>query len=337
MQKKISPLSTPRLDWQQELADSFTDITALRQFLQLSAEELPVSAEAERDFPLRVPQCFAELMEKGNANDPLLLQVLPDAREMHSYPGFGNDPVGDLNAASEPGVLHKYFGRVLFIAAGGCAINCRYCFRRNFPYAHHQLSRQKEYAAIDYLQAHPEISEIILSGGDPLLLNDRRLAALIAKISAIAHIQRIRIHSRIPVVLPGRITDTLLKALLDSGKRIVMVLHCNHANEISLQLETVCRSMKRHDFTLLNQSVLLNGINNDVEILSRLSDKLFSAGVLPYYLHMLDKATGTGHFEVTEVEAATLMRQLRERLPGYLVPKLVKEQAGALSKLPIAL
>lgn len=335
MQKKEHPTATTRLDWQEQLADSFTSISALCQYLQLRADELPVSPEAEQRFPLRVPQFFADLMEKGNPNDPLLRQILPVAQEAHDYPGFSNDPVGDLDAACAPGVLHKYFGRALFIAGGGCAINCRYCFRRNFPYSDHQLSRQTESSAIDYLQAHPEISEIILSGGDPLLLNDRRLTSLIENIGAVAHIRRIRIHSRIPVVLPARLTDTLLTLLLNSEKQIVMVLHCNHANEISPQLESACRKLKQHEVMLLNQSVLLRGVNDSVEALSRLSDKLFTAGIIPYYLHLLDKAAGTGHFEISEKNAVNIVQQLQQRLPGYLVPKLVKEQAGASSKIPL--
>jgi len=319
-------------NWQQQLAEAFNNIEDLCRYLNLSPNDLPVSAAAAENFPLRVPLSFAACIEKGNAHDPLLRQVLPVSEELFAYPGYSNDPVGDLAAATQIGVLHKYHGRVLFIDTGSCAINCRYCFRRNFPYADLQLSKQQEDAAIKSIQNNTSISEVILSGGDPLLLSESRLARLIRQLDGIEHLKRIRIHSRLPIVLPARITEEFINTLTQSAKQIIIVVHCNHANEINDRVIAACNSLKNSGITLFNQSVLLKGVNDDAEVLCELSEQLFSHGIIPYYLHLLDKATGTGHFEVSETEALALMRQVQAALPGYLVPKLVKEQAGATSK-----
>jgi EF-P beta-lysylation protein EpmB len=319
-------------NWQQQLAEAFNNIEDLCRYLNLSPNDLPISAAAAENFPLRVPLSFAACIEKGNAHDPLLRQVLPVSEELFAYPGYSNDPVGDLAAATQIGVLHKYHGRVLFIDTGSCAINCRYCFRRNFPYADLQLSKQQEDAAIKSIQNNTSISEVILSGGDPLLLSESRLARLIRQLDGIEHLKRIRIHSRLPIVLPARITEEFINTLTQSAKQIIIVVHCNHANEINDRVIAACNSLKNSGITLFNQSVLVKGVNDDAEVLCELSEQLFSHGIIPYYLHLLDKATGTGHFEVSETEALALMRQVQAALPGYLVPKLVKEQAGATSK-----
>jgi len=319
-------------NWQQQLAEAFNSIDDLCRYLNLSPDDLPILAAAAKNFPLRVPLSFAACIEKGNMHDPLLRQILPVKEELIAYPGFSNDPVGDLAAATQVGVLHKYHGRVLFINTGSCAINCRYCFRRNFPYADLQLSKQQEDAAIESIQNDTSISEVILSGGDPLLLSDSRLARLIRQLDGIEHLKRIRIHSRLPIVLPARITDEFIDTLTQSPKQIIIVVHCNHANEINDRVIAACNSLKNNGITLLNQSVLLKGVNDKAEVLCELSEQLFSHGIIPYYLHLLDKATGTGHFEVSETEALALVRQIQGALPGYLVPKLVKEQAGADSK-----
>jgi EF-P beta-lysylation protein EpmB len=319
-------------NWQQQLADAFNNIEDLCRYLHLSPDDLPVSATATENFPLRVPLSFAACIEKGNPNDPLLRQILPVNEELFTYPGFSLDPVGDLASASQTGVLHKYHGRVLLINTGSCAINCRYCFRRNFPYADLQLSKQKEDAAIQAIQDDATVSEVILSGGDPLLLSDARLARLIQQLDNIEHLQRIRIHSRLPIVLPARITEELINTLSLSPKQIVIVVHCNHANEISERVIAACDLLKNSGITLFNQAVLLKGVNDNANVLGELSEQLFSHGIIPYYLHLLDKATGTGHFEVSEQEALALIRQVQTALPGFLVPKLVKEQAGAASK-----
>jgi len=323
------------LNWQQQLAEAFNNIEDLCHYLRLSINDLPVSIAAAKDFPLRVPLSFAAGMQKGNPNDPLLRQVLPVKDELFAYPGFSNDPVGDLPSATQTGVLQKYHGRVLFINTGSCAINCRYCFRRNFPYSDLQLGKQNENAGIQTIQENPDISEVILSGGDPLLLSDTRLAKLFTQLSAIKHLKRIRIHTRLPIVLPARITDELNNTLAQCPKQIVIVVHCNHANEINHRVIAACKLLKDKGITLFNQSVLLKGVNDNVTALCELSEQLFKHGVIPYYLHLLDKATGTGHFEVSETTAVALVKQVQATLPGYLVPKLVKEQAGALSKQTI--
>lgn len=320
------------LSWQQQLAEAFNSIEDLCHYLHLSPSELPVSSAASKSFPLRVPLNFAASMEKGNPHDPLLRQVLPVNDELLAYPGFSNDPVGDLRAATESSVLHKYQGRVLLINTGSCAINCRYCFRRNFPYADLQLSKQKEDAAVRYIDKDSDISEVILSGGDPLVLNDARLTRLVQHLGRIKHLKRIRIHSRMPVVLPARITDELINTLAQCPAQIILVVHCNHANEINERVIAACKTLKNNGITLFNQSVLLKGINDTAEQLCELSERLFSHGIIPYYLHLLDKATGTGHFEVSEQDALALMGQVQAILPGYLVPKLVKEVAGMASK-----
>jgi EF-P beta-lysylation protein EpmB len=319
-------------NWQQQLAEAFNNIDDLCHYLNLSLNDLPASVAAAESFPLRVPLSFAASMQKGNPHDPLLRQVLPVKDELFAYPGFSNDPVGDLPSATQTGVLHKYHGRVLFINTGSCAINCRYCFRRNFPYSDLQLGKQNENAGIQYIQGNPDISEVILSGGDPLLLSDARLAKLLAQLSAIKHLKRIRIHTRLPIVLPARITDELIDTLAQSSKQIVIVLHCNHANEINPRVIAACKLLANKSITLFNQSVLLKGINDNVAALCELSEQLFRHGIIPYYLHLLDKATGTGHFEVSEAAAIALVKEIQAILPGYLVPKLVKEQAGAMSK-----
>lgn len=320
------------LSWQQQLSQAFSSIEALCTYLQLSPSDLPISAAANLSFPIRVPLSFAASMAKGKADDPLLRQVLPVSDELMTYPGFANDPVGDIQAAVMPGLLHKYHGRVLLINTGSCAINCRYCFRRNFPYNDLQLSKSQENSVINYIQSESSISEVILSGGDPLLLSDTRLTRLFEQLEAINHIKRIRIHSRLPIVLPARITSKFSQLLANCRKQIVVVVHCNHASELNERVITAINSLKNKNITLLNQSVLLKGVNDEVTTLCELSEQLFTHGIIPYYLHILDKATGTGHFEVPENEARALLQHVQQHLPGYLVPKLVKEVAGTKSK-----
>ena len=331
LDRQLDPLHFA-LNWQQQLSEAFTTIEDLCEYLELSPGDLPISQAASKQFALRVPLSFAASMEKGNPDDPLLRQVLPIRGELIDYTGFNNDPVGDIQAAVQPGILHKYQGRVLLINTGSCAINCRYCFRRNFPYNELQLSKQQENGAIEYIKSDPTITEVILSGGDPLLLSDARLSQLIVQLGAIDHIKRIRIHSRLPIVLPARITEELVSILANHNKQIVLVVHANHANEINGRVITACNLLKNSGITLFNQSVLLKGVNDSAVGLCELSEKLFAFGIIPYYLHLLDKATGTGHFEVSETEAKMLIEQVQNTLPGYLVPKLVREQAGATSK-----
>jgi EF-P beta-lysylation protein EpmB len=326
------PIQLHQPDWQAELGKAFTNAADLFNFLNISQDHTFFSQQASRDFTMRVPVSYAECMEKSNPDDPLLRQVLPIADELTNFPGFFNDPVGDIAAAKSAGIIHKYHGRVLLITTGGCAINCRYCFRRNFPYSDFQMSKTRQAEVIQYIRKHSDISEVILSGGDPLLLNDDRLGVLLDKLSKITHIKRIRIHSRIPIVLPSRINQQLLDAFTRIPQQIILVLHCNHANEISPRVIAACLKLKQGHIHLFNQSVLLKGINDNAKQLCQLSEKLFASGIVPYYLHLLDKATGTGHFEVEEHTALTIMQDVKATLPGYLVPKLVREEPGAASK-----
>jgi EF-P beta-lysylation protein EpmB len=323
------------LNWQQQLSEAFTSIEDLCRYLGLNTDDMPISKAASKQFAMRVPLSYAASMEKGNPDDPLLRQVLPIEDELIDYTDFNLDPVGDIKAAVQPGLLHKYYGRVLLINAGSCAINCRYCFRRNFPYTELQLGKQQESGVIEYIKSDLTISEVILSGGDPLLLSDSRLAQLIQRLEAISHIKRIRIHSRLPIVLPARVTEGLVNTLVRCRKQIVLVVHANHANEINERVTAGFSLLKNKGITLLNQSVLLKGVNDDVSTLCELSEQLFANGVIPYYLHLLDKATGTGHFEVSETKAISLMEETQNHLPGYLVPKLVKEVTGMRSKLTV--
>lgn len=321
--------------WQQELSEGFNNIHELCDYLQLSNLSKNL-IDSRSNFPLRVPREFVDRMEKGNLNDPLLLQILPQKKELAELPGFSLDPVGDLNAVTETGVLHKYQGRALFITTGSCAINCRYCFRRSFPYNDIQLSGKKQAKAIEYIQNHDDITEVILSGGDPLLLSDQKLFSLLHQLEKIRHLKRIRIHSRIPIVLPSRITIDFCNNFTNFNKLYVLVIHSNHANELNHYVKQACHKLKQADISLLNQSVLLKGVNDNAEQLCALNEKLFTFGIMPYYLHLLDKATGTAHFDVDQKKAIALMEQIKKQLSGYLVPKLVREQAGAKNKIVIA-
>jgi EF-P beta-lysylation protein EpmB len=273
-------------------------------------------------------------MRKGDPNDPLLLQVLPAAAELVDTPGFCKDPLDELNSMPVPGILHKYQGRILLTTTGACAIHCRYCFRRHYPYSQANPGRDPD-QTFEYLSRHTEINEVILSGGDPLTLTDPKLHEFVARLEELSNINRLRIHSRVPVVLPERIDVNLLEWLQATRLQVVLVIHANHANEID---STVCQAMKKlkdTGVTLLNQSVLLRGINDNADILAQLSETLFDTGVLPYYLHQLDSVQGAAHFQVTDLEAITIINQLRTILPGYLVPTLVREIAGQPSKTPV--
>lgn len=321
--------------WQKALANAITRPEELFDYLQLDRSLLPAAHKATNTFSLRVPRDYAALMERGNPRDPLLRQVLPIASELEMVAGFNTDPVGDLAATTQPGLLHKYHGRALVIASGSCAIHCRFCFRRHFPYREAVVTEAHWGQALSHLRQTPDIREVILSGGDPLMLDNDSLASRIQALEAIPHITRLRIHSRLPVVLPERVDEGLLQQLTETRLRPVMVIHCNHANELGSAARKALLRLKERGVTLLNQSVLLKGVNNNPAALIALSETLFDAGALPYYLHQLDRVQGAAHFEVPPQDARVLHEQLRERLPGYLVPRLVWEQAGAAAKLPL--
>lgn len=328
------PASQPAR-WQRELRHAIADLATLLRALDLPAGTAQVSEEAAREFPVRVPRGFVARMRKGDPADPLLLQVLAGAGEVDAQPGFVADPVGDLAASVKPGLLHKYRGRALLVSTGACAVHCRYCFRRHFPYADANPASAHWQQALAHLGADESITEVILSGGDPLSLSDARLAGLVAALRDIPHLRTLRIHTRMPVVLPERVDADLLRWLEAARMAVVVVIHANHPNELDEAAANALCSLRGAGATLLNQSVLLRGINDTVEVLAELSEALFQAGVLPYYLHLLDRVRGAAHFEVPADEACRLMHGLRERLPGYLVPRLVREEAGAPYKRPL--
>lgn len=324
-------------NWQIELANAVSEPQELFRLLEIEPSALGKIWEVIQKFPLRVPRSFIARMEKGNSEDPLLLQVLPTANELAIFPGYVKAPLEEQRFNPVSGLLHKYRDRALLLLTGACAINCRYCFRQYFPYEENVPGKQGWNKVISYLEKNSAIKEVIFSGGDPLILKDAFLAELIHKISAITHVQRLRLHTRLPIVLPQRITPELLQVLTATHLKLVMVMHINHANEIDHSVGTALRLLQAAGITLFNQSVLLKKINDSVETLVNLSEKLFANGILPYYLHLLDKVQGAMHFDVCEDKAKYLVQQMMQQLPGYLVPKLVREQPGALSKIPVAI
>jgi EF-P beta-lysylation protein EpmB len=322
-------------NWQQALATAISDPAELLERLQLPAEWLPAARRAAAGFPLRVPRYFAGLMRPGDPADPLLRQVLPLAEELAEVPGYVADPVGDLAAKAATGLLHKYRGRALLITTGACAVHCRYCFRRHFPYSEEQAGRDQWAGVLEQLAGMKDIDEVILSGGDPLTLSDPRLAPLIEGLGEIGHLRRLRLHTRLPIVLPERLTAELTAMLSASRLAASLVLHANHPNELTGTLGEALAPLRRAGIALLNQTVLLAGINDRADTLAELSEQLFDLGVLPYYLHQLDPVSGAAHFQVSDDVARRLHTTLRDRLPGYLLPRLVCEKPGAPAKLPL--
>ncbi|WP_083608106.1 EF-P beta-lysylation protein EpmB [Teredinibacter haidensis] len=331
---ELTPINAPQ-SWQDELANLVCEPEQLLDALQLDAASLPEMKKAAELFPLRVPRSYLARIKKGDLNDPLLRQVLPLGMETLATEGYTIDPLGEKQSNPAPGLVHKYRGRVLLIAAPQCAIHCRYCFRRHFDYNANTPSREKWQEAFQYIMDDPSIEEVILSGGDPLALSDRQLGWLYKKISQIPHITRIRIHTRLPIVVPSRITTELLNILRQSPLPTVMVTHCNHPQEIDVHVQQMFKQLKGVTVTILNQAVLLKSINDNAPIQATLSKRLFSCGVMPYYLHLLDKVSGAAHFNVEEGAAKRIYNELLATLPGYLVPKLVREAAGAKSKTPV--
>lgn len=327
---EIPTLAAP--SWRAALQAAVTDPAELLRLLELDPALLSAAERAAALFPLRVPRSFVARMRKRDPHDPLLLQVLPLAAELEEVPGFGHDAVGDLPSARGDGVLQKYHGRALLITTGACGVHCRFCFRRHFPYQEHTAARDGWQPAIERIAADTHLEEVILSGGDPLSLSDRRLAELAERLDGIAHLKRLRIHTRQPVVLPERV-DTELLTWLGLGRlQKVVVIHANHARELDQSVATAMQALATTGATLLNQSVLLRGVNDSVAALADLSRRLFDCGVLPYYLHLLDRVQGSAHFEVPESRARDLHAALAAELPGYLVPRLVREEPGQAGK-----
>lgn len=319
--------------WRQDLRQAFRRADSLLEYLGIDPASLPHLDAPE--FPILAPRPFAARMRKGDPDDPLLRQVLPDPGELDAAPGFSDDPVGDQASRVERGLLHKYQGRLLLISTGACAIHCRYCFRQAYPYAQDHFHPGRLEQLLDYLDRHPDVEEIILSGGDPLMLDTDRLRALTDALRGRRQIQRLRLHTRFPVVLPARIDADFLDWIANLPWPAVMVIHANHAREFDPQVDTAMSRLRQAGVTLFNQTVLLAGVNDRPEALADLMRRGFSAGVIPYYLHLLDRVSGAARFEKSTQRALELVEHLRTTLPGYLVPRLVREEAGAPYKLPV--
>ncbi len=323
-------------DWQQELANAISDPIELLRLLGLEQQLATLDTTLLKNFPVRVTQSFLKKMQFADATDPLLRQVFPLSDEGLPAMGFSMDPVGDHQALSAPGILHKYQGRALLLTTGACAIHCRYCFRRHFPYSESNPLASQWPQTLNALKADSSLSEVILSGGDPLVLSDQKLATMIADLQQIPHLKRLRIHSRLPLVLPKRITENLLSTLTETRLQVVMVIHANHGNEIDSETADILDKLRITGCQLLNQAVLLRGVNDSAQALIELSERLSDVQVLPYYLHLLDKVQGAQHFDVPQIQGEAFIAEMRAALPGYLVPRLVREIAGEASKTVMA-
>ncbi|MDP0561267.1 MAG: EF-P beta-lysylation protein EpmB [Candidatus Endonucleobacter sp. (ex Gigantidas childressi)] len=321
--------------WQEALSNSISTPQELLSLLELEPTLLPETIKADKQFALKVPRPFASRMEKGNPEDPLLLQVLPLGKELSKTKGYSLDPLAENKQIPRNGVIHKYYGRLLLITSGICAINCRFCFRRHFPYGKNQLVGENWNNALSYIASDNTIKEVILSGGDPLAASDKRLGKLVSDLSEISHVKTLRIHTRLPIVIPQRITREMLQWLTGSRLKPVVVIHCNHINEIDLSVEAALSKLQQAGVILLNQTVLLKGINDSSEALIALNQKLFHSSVLPYYLHLLDPVQGAAHFDVNDTIAKRLIKTIMAKSPGYLVPRLVREIAGCPCKTPV--
>ncbi|WP_431312575.1 EF-P beta-lysylation protein EpmB [Psychromonas marina] len=317
--------------WQKELANAVKNPVQLLQLLAIEPKTVPLSEAARKSFAMLVPMPFINKMKKGDLSDPLLLQVLPVENETRVIEGYSLDPLGEHQNGIQ-GLLHKYKSRVLLILKSGCAVNCRYCFRRHFPYQDNNLNKQQFKEILDYLKQHPEVNEVILSGGDPLMSKDDFLQYIVSELDKLPQLKRLRIHTRLPVVIPQRITEQLCLLLQRSRLKVVMVLHINHANEIDELFTSAMQKLHQAGIQLLNQSVLLKGVNDSCEALVNLSEALSQANILPYYLFLLDKVQGAQHFDLQTEKALQLIKQISAELPGYLVPKLSREIAGEKSK-----
>jgi L-lysine 2,3-aminomutase len=327
----VSQIECQENSWKSYLKSAISQPEQLLQQLNLSSDNLGYDIDRQNPFATRVPQPFIDKMQSGNPQDPLLLQVLSQHQENTQPAGYTLDPLQEVSSET-PGLLHKYHGRVLLILASACAINCRYCFRRHFPYQDQAATGEQLEHALNYITKDNSITEVILSGGDPLIVSDNLLNSLIVNLDAIKHVKRLRIHSRLPIVIPQRITDNLISSLSSTRLLTSIVLHINHANEIDEVLINALAKLKASGTQLLNQSVLLKGINDNLADLCQLSERLFEAGILPYYIHQLDKVQGAAHFDTPQNVAERLIEAMRKKLPGYLVPRLAREDAGEQSK-----
>ena len=323
------------LSWQKQLAQSIRHPADLLEFVGLGPSLIGYSRQAITQFPVKVPHAFAKRIKKNDPNDPILRQIFPYKAEEDEVIGFINDPLAELNIQPEQGLLQKYNSRVLLITTGACAVHCRYCFKRHYPYQESSATSKHWQASVEHIKNDSSIEEVILSGGDPLTLSDRRLGKLCSSLATIKHIKRIRFHTRLPVVLPARITTTLLNKITGNGQSIIFVIHTNHANELDNTVSLAIKRLQEFGILVLNQSVLLKGINDSVKTLIHLSERLVENNVVPYYLHMLDPIAGGAHYDVPIKQAQELINDMQDRVSGYLIPKLVKEEIGTASKTPI--
>ena len=320
------------LSWQEQLAQAIRHPDELLDYVGLDASSIGYIEKAIKQFPLRVPRLFANRIQKKNLHAPILRQIFPYLEEENECDGYINDPLAESNVQPVKGLLHKYNSRVLSITTGACAIHCRYCFRRHFPYQESTNNGEQLKQSIEYIEKDKSIEEAILSGGDPLTLSDRKLIELCQSLSEINHIKRIRFHTRIPVVLPARLTKNIIEKLVETNKTIIFVLHINHANEIDDAVIDNIRLLQQFNIMVLNQSVLLKGVNDNVQSLIKLSERLVENNVTPYYLHLLDPVAGAAHYNVDEQQAKKLIETMHASASGYLVPKLVREEVGKQGK-----
>jgi L-lysine 2,3-aminomutase len=325
-----------KIRWQQELANAITSPEELIEALGLDSSLITPARTAAANFRLLVPRSYVARMRHGDPIDPLLRQVLPIANELQAAADYVADPLGENAALRAPGLLQKYHGRALLITTSACAVHCRYCFRREFPYSEQTGEPVRFAAALAEITRDTSIEEVILSGGDPLSLSDERLTRLTDALSRISHVRRLRVHTRQPIVLPSRVDAGLIGWLQSVQLPKVFVLHANHPNEIDADVRAACAQLRAAGVVLLNQTVLLAGVNDDPAVLADLSRLLFEAGVMPYYLHALDHVTGAAHFALPDARSQEIAGALAARLPGYLVPRLVREVEGAPAKVVLA-
>ncbi|NNC55108.1 MAG: EF-P beta-lysylation protein EpmB [Pseudomonadales bacterium] len=332
------PAQPGRAAWQRELSAANITVAELLGQLNIPLErhqQLLANSCDVANFPLRVTASFIGRMQRGNIDDPLLRQVLPRAEELQQAPGFSADPLAERSYNTAPGLIQKYASRALLIVTQACAIHCRYCFRKSFPYEANRPGRNDWQRALQEIQSDSSIKEVILSGGDPLSLGDQHLESLITRIASIGHVDCLRIHTRLPIVLPSRVNHELLKTLQCWPRKLVVVVHSNHAAELDCEVANALVALASTGATLLNQAVMLRDVNNHSTTQITLCRTLFEHGVLPYYLHQLDKVSGTSHFEVSDAQALHIHAAMRSELPGYLLPRLVREIPGEASKVPL--
>lgn len=317
--------------WRRQMREAFRCVDKLCEYLDVDVKDA-FSAEAASSFPLFAPRPYVSRIRRGDSSDPLLQQILPHVNEMVEIDGYGVDPLNEANVSTQPGLLQKYTGRVLLVTTGACAIHCRYCFRRHFPYDVVPHSPDAWEPAIDAIRQDPSIEEVILSGGDPLTLVDKSIEWLVRQIEPIDHVARIRFHTRLPIMIPDRVTNDFVELLASTRLQPLVVLHANHAAEIDGDVVSACQRLRRVGVPLLNQSVLLRGVNDSAELMENLCRRLINIGVIPYYMHQLDQVAGAAHFHVSKQTGLEIIDKLQSRLPGYAVPRYVEEIAGDTSK-----